>query len=126
MKLQRLLAPILAAATLAGSGYLYAETVVTTTSDGTIGDFSPDYFTIRSETATEPVRYGITKSTTYVDEAGAPISVERIRTEHLPVTVHYIKEGDRLVANRVIVHKRVVHAPATVEERKTTTTTITK
>jgi hypothetical protein len=126
MKLQRLLAPILAAATLAGSGYLYAETVVTTTSDGTIGDFASDYFTIRSETATAPVRYGISGSTVYVDEAGAPVTVERIRTEHLPVTVHYIKEGDRLIANRVIVHKRVIAAPATVEERKTTTTTITK
>jgi hypothetical protein len=47
----------------------------------------------------------------------------------LPVTVHYVKEGDRVIANRVIVHKRKVTteepATGTIEEHKTTTTTTT-
>jgi hypothetical protein len=128
MKLHQLLASAIAAVALAGSGYLYAETVVSsTTSDGTITDFGNDSFSIRSETSTEPLRYSFSNATTYVDDAGAPVTVERIRSEHLPVTVHYVKEGDRLVANRVIVHKRVTTttAPTAVEERKTTTTTTT-
>ena len=73
-----------------------------------------------------PVTYSASKTTTYVDEAGAPVSVETVRSG-VPVTVHYVKEGDRMIANRVIVHKKVTSvAPTAVEESRTTTTTTTK
>ena len=75
---------------------------------------------IRSETSPEPVRYTYSKTTTYVDDEGAPVSMELVKSG-LPVTVHYVHEGDRTVANRVIVHRRkaVVTEPVAVERTVT-------
>ncbi len=101
------------------------STTTTTTSAGTISDFSGDSIVIRTESAPEPIRYTYTKQTTYVDEAGTPVSMELVKSG-LPVTVYYIKDGDRMVANKVIVRKRTtttVPAADTVIEKKTTTTT---
>lgn len=101
------------------------ETVTTTTSAGTISQFGPETIAIRSETSSEPVTYSYSKSTTYVDETGSPVSIETV-TSGLPVTVFYVKEGDKMVASKVIVRKAVVKtAPAAIEEKKTTTTTTT-
>jgi hypothetical protein len=101
------------------------EVTTTTTSAGTISEFSPETIVIRTETSPQPVRYNYTKTTTYVDETGAPVSMETVKSG-LPVTVYYIKDGDRMVASKVIVRKAVVKtAPAAVEEKKTTTTTTT-
>ena len=102
------------------------ETTTTTTTAGTISEFGPETIIIRSETAPEPIRYSYTKTTTYVDETGAPVSIETVKSG-LPVTVYYVKVGDKMVASKVIVRKAVVKtAPAaTIEEKKTTTTTTT-
>lgn len=99
------------------------ETNTTTTSAGTISEFGPETIMIRSETSPEPVRYSYSKTTTYVDESGAPVSIETVKSG-LPVTVHYVKVGDRMVASKVIVRK-AVSVPATplVEEKRTSTTT---
>ena len=43
------------------------ETTTTITSAGTISDFGPEMFMIRSENAPEPIRYSYSKTTTYVD-----------------------------------------------------------
>jgi hypothetical protein len=112
-----------AAATLSAAVLASADEVTTTTtSAGTISEFSPDSIVIRSETASEPIRYSSTKTTTYVDDTGAPVAMDVIKSG-VPVTVHYIHEGDRVVADRVIVHRHVTTAaPAgVVEERHTTT-----
>ena len=97
------------------------EAVVRTTTTrnaGTITEFGPEGMVIRSETATEPQRYGFTTATTYVDEEGRPVSVTEIRTG-IPASVEYARVGKRLVANRVIVRR--MPAPAgTVVEKKTT------
>lgn len=118
---------LFAAATIALSPSLLAQTVVkettATTSLGTITEFSPETLIIRSETAPEPIRYHYSKTTTYVDETGAPVSIETVKSG-LPVTVYYVKEGDRMVASKVIVRK--VAPAATVEKKTTTTTTTTK
>lgn len=90
-----------------GSLAIAADEVITTTTTntgGTISEFSPDTLVIRSETSPEPIRYSYTKTTTYVDEAGAPVSLETVKSG-LPVTVYYVKQGDRMVANKVIVRK---------------------
>ena len=98
-------------------------TTTTTTSLGTISEFGPETIIIRSETSPEPIRYSYSKTTTYVDEAGAPVSIETVKSG-LPVTVYYTKIGDRMMASKVIVRKAVVVKPAAViEEKKTTTTT---
>lgn len=100
------------------------ETTTTTNSVGTISEFSPDTIVIRSETSPEPLRYTYSKTTTYVDETGAPVTLETVKSG-LPVTVYYSKVGDRLVANRVVVRKTTVtpSAPAIIEKKTTTTTT---
>ena len=92
----------------------------TTTTAGTISEFGPETIIVRSETSPEPVRYGYSKTTTYVDETGAPVSMETVKSG-LPVTVHYTREGERMNAVKVIVHKPA--APGVIIEKKTTTVT---
>jgi hypothetical protein len=99
-----------------------ATTTTAETSTGTISTFGPDVISIRSETAAEPVIYHYSKSTTYVDEAGLPVSIETVKSG-LPVTVYYAKDGDDMVASKVVVRKTTTTAPAAVETHKTTTTT---
>lgn len=107
-----------------------ADTVVTTTSNGTISEFSPESMVIRTETAPAPIHYVIGKEVTYVDDAGAPVAVDVVKSG-VPVSVDYVRDGDRMVVRKVIVHKRaavvVPAAPAApvVEEHKTSTTTTT-
>src|ERR1017187_1354089 len=85
------------------------STTTTTTSAGTISQFGPDTIVVKTTTSPDPVSYSYTKTTTYVDENGNPVSSETVKSG-LPVTVYYDKEGDKMVATKVIV-------------RKTTTTT---
>lgn len=125
--LPKLLAGLGASIMLASGSF--AQTAVTTTTTntaGTISEFSPDTITIRSETAPEPIHYSYSRSTTYVDESGAPVTMETVKSG-LPVTVYYRRDGDRLIANRVIVHRTTVTTPSSpaVIEKKTTTTTTT-
>ena len=127
MKTYPQLASLIAASLLATGTFATAQTVVketTTTNLGTITEFSPETIVIRSEAASEPARYRYSKTTTYVDEAGAPVSLEMVKSG-LPVTVYYTKVGDQMVATKVIVRKVTV-APAAVEKTTTTTTTTKK
>lgn len=109
-----------------------SRVTTTTTSEGTIDQFAPgtEALVIRSEGRPEPLRYLVTRKTIYVDETGAPIAAERIGPG-APVTVHYVREGDRLLASRIVVRRpppRVpppVPAPAERTETVTTTTTTT-
>jgi CRISPR/Cas system-associated exonuclease Cas4 (RecB family) len=102
-------------------------TTKTITSAGTISEFSPATFVIKTATSPEPVRYTYTKTTTYVDETGKPVSMAIVKSG-LPVTVFYIMDGDRMVASKVIVRKAVAVIPAApvIEETRTTTTTTTE
>ncbi|MGA3169959.1 MAG: hypothetical protein ABSE62_03000 [Chthoniobacteraceae bacterium] len=102
-----------------------ATTTTTTTSAGVISDFSPQAIVVRTESAPEPVRYTYTRSTTYVDENGNPVSIETVKSG-LPVTVYYEKEGDDLIASKVVVRTASQPPPpVNLEEQKTTTTTTT-
>ena len=84
-------------------------TTTTQNSDGTISQFSPDTIVVRSTTSADPVSYSYSKTTTYVDENGNPVSSETVKSG-APVTVYYTQDGDKMIATKVIV-------------RKTTTTT---
>ena len=99
-------------------------TVQTTTSAGTISEFSPQTIVVKTEQAADPVRYTYTKSMTYVDDEGNPVSMETVKSG-LPVTVYYVKDGDNLVASKVIVRRSVTVPAPHVQESKTTTTTTT-
>jgi hypothetical protein len=80
------------------------STVTTTETAGTISEVSPHSIVVRSETSSSPMSYSYTKSTTYVDETGAPVTIETVKSG-LPVTVYYTREGDRMVADKVVVRK---------------------
>src|ERR1017187_7737009 len=69
------------------------STTTTTTSAGTVSQFSPDTIVVKTTTSAGPVSYSYTKTTTYVDENGNPVSSETVKSG-LPVTVYYSKEGD--------------------------------
>lgn len=104
------------------------QTTTSTTSVGTVSEFSPQTIVIRSETSPTPIRYTYSKTTTYVDELGNPVSIETVKSG-LPVTVYYSQVGDDMVASKVVVRKAVVQpapAPAVVEKKTTTTTTTSK
>jgi hypothetical protein len=85
------------------------ETIKTTETVGTLSELGPDTIVVRTETNTTPMKYTSTKTTTYVDETGKPVAVETVKSG-LPVTVYYTQDGNRLIANKVMI-------------RKTTTTT---
>jgi hypothetical protein len=82
-------------------------TTTTNTGTGTITEYVPGSpnIVLRTENAA-PVTYAVSKTTTFVDENGAPVAVERI-APGLPVSVQYVQEGDHMVASRVVVvHER--------------------
>jgi len=128
---------ILLSGTLLTGNSLMAQTAMveqtTTTSAGTISEFSPTTIMIRSEPMASPVSYNYSKETTYVDETGAPVAIEMVKSG-LPVTVYYTTVGGQMVASKVIVKKAVVVpaapavpvttvAPVVEKTIKTTTTT---
>jgi hypothetical protein len=92
-----------------------------TTSTGSIATYAPggDYFTFRTTTGAEPVRYYYTKETTVLDPAGHAVAWSDIRPD-LPATVYYAREGDRMIVRKVVLTK-----PVNVIEKKETTTTTT-
>jgi hypothetical protein len=98
-------------------------TTVTTTK-GAFTEFVPasETIVVRTETNPAPLRYVVTKETTIVDEAGVPVTVEKI-SPGSPLSVHYTGTGDRLVASRIVVHK--APAPVVTDRNATTTTTTT-
>lgn len=117
---------LMCAIALSASPMAFGQTTVsTTTTAGTISEFTPgSQIVVRTESAPEPITYSVGKTVTYVDETGAPVSADLVKSG-LPVTVYYAKEGDRMVANKVVVRKTTTTttAPAAVEKRTTTTTT---
>ena len=94
---------------MAQSASSTTSTTTTTTSDGTVSQFGPNSFVVKSTTSAAPLSYSYSKTTTYVDENGNAVSSETVKSG-APVTVYYTQDGDKMVATKVIV-------------RKTTTTT---
>lgn len=94
---------------IAFHGAVGAETVVTqtkqTTTNGTISAFEPHTFIIKSESGPDPLTYSYSKTTQYVDENGRVVAREMMKPG-VPVTVHYVRDGDRMVADRVVVRTR--------------------
>ena len=82
-------------------------TTTTTSTSGTISQFGPGTIVVRTTTSTDPISYAYTKTTTYVDETGKPVSIETVKAG-LPVTVYYDKAGSKMVATRVVVTKAVL------------------
>ena len=81
---------------------------------GTIREFAPDRIVIMSDSSPDaPLTYVPTKTTTYVDETGAPVSVDVVKSG-LPVTIHYAREGGSLVATKVVMRRSTIAQPVVV------------
>ncbi|HZR05676.1 MAG TPA: hypothetical protein VFA61_07600 [Candidatus Udaeobacter sp.] len=79
------------------------ETTTTTTeSTGTVTEFTPGQALILKTEAVEPVHYKFGKTVTYVTSDGRVIEASKIRKDS-KVRVHYIKDGDNMVVDKVIV-----------------------
>jgi hypothetical protein len=106
--------------TTAGAGSVTTSTS-TMNGTGTITAFTPssNMITFRTQTSAEPVQYYFTPSTTVVDSTGATVEMSMLRPD-MPVHFTYVKEGDRMVVQRVTLEK-----PITYYKKETTTTTTT-
>ena len=79
------------------------ETTTTTTeSFGTVTDFTPGQMMVLKPEAGEPMRYRFGKKVTYVTADGRVIEASKIRKDS-KVRVHYIKQGDDMLVDKVIV-----------------------
>ena len=96
-------------------------TTSTTTSAGTVSQFSPDTIVVKTTTSADPVSYSYSKTAAFDDEHGNPVSIETVKSV-LPVTVYYAKDGDRMVAPKVVVRRTTVADPTAPTTQTTTTT----
>src|ERR1700682_2167995 len=79
------------------------ETTTTTTeSTGVVTEFTPGQSFFLKTEAAQPVRYKFGKTVTYVTSDGRVIEASKIKKDS-KVRVHYLKEGDDMVADKVIV-----------------------
>ncbi len=77
-------------------------TTTTTESAGTVTEYTPGQALILKTEAAEPLHYKFSKTVTYVTSDGKVIEASRIRKDS-KVRVHYIKEGDDMLVDKVIV-----------------------
>ncbi len=77
-------------------------TTTTTASTGTVTEFTPGQALILKTEAAQPVHYRFGKTVTYVTSDGRVIAASKIRKDS-KVRVHYIKDGDNMVVDKVIV-----------------------
>ena len=82
------------------------ETTTTTTeSNGVVTEFIPGNRLFLKTEAAEPVQYKFSKTVTYTTTDGKVIEPSRIKKDS-KVHVHYLKQGDDMVVDRVIVQDR--------------------
>jgi len=82
------------------------ETTTTTTeSFGTVTDFTPGQTLVLKTEAGEPMHYKFGKTVTYMTADGRVIDASKVRKDS-KVRVHYIKSGDDMVVDKVIVTER--------------------
>jgi hypothetical protein len=70
-----------------------------------VTEFTPGRVLFLKTEAAEPVQYKFGKSVTYVTSDGRVIEASKIRKDS-KVRVHYIKQGDDMLVDRVIVSDR--------------------
>ena len=87
-----------------------ATTTMTTSSSGTVSQLRPTSIAIKATPTSSPVTYEFTDATTYFDEAGNPVDMQAMKSG-VPVTVYYSKQGDKMVATKVIVKQTVPAVP---------------
>ena len=77
-------------------------TTTTTESTGMVTEFIPGQTLILKTDAEQPLRYKFSKNVTYVTADGKVIEASKI-TKDSKVRVHYVKVGDEMMVDKVIV-----------------------
>jgi hypothetical protein len=77
-------------------------TATTTETTGTVTEFTPGSSIVLSTGSGAPVHYRFGKTVTYVTPEGKVIDAARIRKDS-KVRVHYMKEGNDMIVDKVIV-----------------------
>jgi len=90
--------------TVTGARGTTETTTTTTESTGTVTDFTPGQMMVLKTEAVEPVRYKFGKQVTYVTSDGRVIQPSEVRKDS-KVRVHYVKDGDDMLVDKVIVTK---------------------
>jgi hypothetical protein len=82
------------------------ETTTTTTeSNGVVTEFTPGQHLFLKTEAAQPVQYKFGKTVTYVTTDGKVIEASKVRKDS-KVRVHYVREGDDMLVDKVIVQDR--------------------
>jgi len=79
-----------------------SETTTTTESTGIVTEFTPGHVLFLKTEAAEPVQYKFGKTVTYMTSDGKVIEASKIR-KNSKVRVHYVKQGDDMLVDKVIV-----------------------
>jgi hypothetical protein len=87
-----------------GSTGTTETTTTTTESFGTVTDFTPGQTIVLKTEAGEPAHYKFSKTVTYQTADGRVIEASKIKKDS-KVRVHYVKDGDDLLVDKVIVTK---------------------
>ena len=85
-----------------GNNGVTETTTTTTENTGTVTEFMPGHALFLKTEADQPVRYRFGKSVTYVTSNGKVIEASQVKRDS-KVRVHYVKEGDDMLVDRVIV-----------------------
>ncbi len=84
------------------AGGVTTTKTTTTESTGTITSFTPGTSIVLKTEAAQPVTYKFGKTVTYVTPDGKVIEASKVRKD-AKVRVHYVKEGDSMLVDKVIV-----------------------
>jgi hypothetical protein len=76
----------------------------TTESVGTITEFTPGSTIVLNTGTAEPVHYKFGKNVTYVNARGKTINAAKIKKDR-KVRVHYIKEGNDMIVDKITIVK---------------------
>lgn len=103
--MKKIIIPILAlcASAAIAADEVSTTTTKTTTSRGTISEYTPGTTFIVKETS-GPVTYRYGKAVTYVTKSGKTLTEADVKTRikvGVPISVHYATEGEHRVVNRV-------------------------
>ena len=88
-----------------GSNGVTETTTTTTESNGVVTEFTPGHRLFLKTEAAQPVQYKFGKTVTYVTTDGKVIEPSRIRKDS-KVHVHYVRQGDDMLVDRIIVQDR--------------------
>lgn len=106
--------------TLKPGGKMVEETIKTTVvmHSGTILKFEPGVLTLKADQQEKALRYQYSKTTTWTNAAGEPVSPSLIKAG-LPVKVRYSQRGDTLFADEVVIVTAPGNAAAPTPSNRT-------